>query len=47
MSCKLKFSSYGEQMKLDSENLRLDEVENGLYYFRTSLFRAIPRYTEI
>ena len=20
----------------------LDEVENGLYYFRTSLFRAIP-----
>ena len=33
---------YGERTKLDSENLRLDEVENGLYYFRTSLFKAIP-----
>ena len=34
---------YGEQMKLDLKKPTvLDEVENGLYYFRTSLFKAIP-----
>ena len=42
MSYKLRFLLW----RTDEVRLRkptvLDEVENGLYYFRTSLFRAIP-----